>query len=55
MEHFSNGHKDHASQHENNHELCDEMGHAVLSLLEIQWKLREQHDQNFPIMEGKPL
>ena len=28
--------------------------HSVLSLLESQWKLRQQRDQNFP-MEGKPL
>ena len=38
----------------NSHKLCDEMGHPVLSLLESQWKLKQQHDQNFP-MEGKPL
>ena len=25
------------------------MGHPVLSLLESQWKLRQQHDQNFPM------
>ena len=24
------------------------MGHPVLSLLESQWKLRQQHDHNFP-------
>ena len=24
------------------------MGYPVLSLLEGQWKLRQQHDQNFP-------
>ena len=29
--------------------LCDETGHPVLSLLESQWKLRQQHDQNFPM------
>ena len=27
------------------------MGHPVLSLLESRWKLRQQHDQNFP-MDG---
>ena len=32
----------------------DETGLPVLSLLESQWKLRQQHDLNFP-MEGKPL
>ena len=33
---------------------CNEMGNLVLNLLESQWKLRQQHDQNSP-MEGKPL
>ena len=32
----------------------NESGHPVLSLLESQWKLRLQHDQNFP-MAGKSL
>ena len=27
------------------------MGHPVLSLLESQWKLRQQHEQN---LEGEP-
>ena len=35
------------NQHENS--LHNETGHPVLSLWEIQWKLRQQHDQNFPI------
>ena len=30
------------------------MGYPVVNLMENQWKLRQQHDQNFP-MEGKPL
>ena len=34
--------------------LCNETGHHILSLLESQWKLKQQHDQNFPV-EGKPL
>ena len=34
--------------------LCNETGHLVLNLLESQRKLRQKHDQNFP-MEGKPL
>ena len=51
---ITNGHKDHPNQHKNNHRLCNEMEHPVLSLLESQWKLRYEHDQNFP-MEGKPL
>ena len=53
MEHLSNDHEDHPNEHENSHKLCDERGHLVLSLLESQRKLRQQHDQNFP-MEGKP-
>ena len=44
MEHLSNDHEDHPNQHENSHKLCDETGHTVLSLLESQWKLRQQHD-----------
>ena len=28
--------------------LCDEMRHLVLSLMESQWKLKQQNDQNFP-------
>ena len=54
MEHLSNDHEDHPNQHENSHKLCNEMGHPVLSLLESQWKLRQQHDHNC-LMEGKPL
>ena len=30
------------------------MWHVVQSLMESQWKLREKHDQYFP-MDGKPL
>ena len=41
------------NQHENSHKLCDETGHSIVSLTESQWKLRQQHDQNFP-MKGKP-
>ena len=47
MEHLSNDHEDHPSQHENSHKLCDETGHPVVNLMESQWKLRQQHDQNF--------
>ena len=54
MEHLSNDHEDHPNQHENSHKLCNEMGHLIVNLMESQWKLRQQHDQNFP-MEGKPL
>ena len=54
MENLSNDLKDHPNQHENSHKLCDEIGHRVVNLMESQWKLRQQHDQNFP-MEAKPL
>ena len=54
MEDLSNDHEDHPIQQENSHKLCSEMGHLILSLVESQWKLRQQHDQNFQ-MEGKPL
>ena len=54
MEHHSNDHEDHPSQHENSHKLWDETGHPVLNMMESQWKLRQQHDLNFP-MERKPL
>ena len=54
MELFSNDQEDHPNQHGNNHKLCDEIGHPVVNLMESQWKLREQRDQNFPV-EGKPL
>ena len=53
MEHLSNDHENRPNQHKNSHELCNEAGDPVLSLIESQWKLRQQHDHNFP-MEGKP-
>ena len=49
MEHLSNDHEDRPNQHENSHKLCDETGHPVVNLMASQWKLRQQHDQNFPI------
>ena len=54
MEHLSNDHEDRLNQHENSHKLCDKTGHPFMSLTENQWKLRQQHDQNFQ-MEEKPL
>ena len=54
MEHLSNYYEDRPNQHENSHKLWDETGHPVTSLMESQWKLSQQHDQNFP-MERKPL
>ena len=50
MEHLS---KDHAD-HENSHKQCDETGHPVVNMMESQWKLTQQYDQNFQ-MEGKPV
>ena len=44
MEHLSNDHEDNPNQHKNSHKLYNETGHVVLSLLENQWKLRQQHD-----------
>ena len=54
MEHLSNDHKDRPNQHKNSHKLYDETGDPVLGLMESQWKLRQQHDQNFT-MDGKAL
>ena len=52
--HLLNDHEDHPNQCENSHELSDETRHPIENLMESQWKLGQQHDQNFP-MEGKPL
>ena len=54
MEHFSNDHEDNPNQHKDSRKLCNEMEHLVVNLMEGQWKLRQQHDQNFTV-EGKPL
>ena len=54
VEQLSNDKKDHPNQHKNSNKPRDETGHPVLSLLESQWKLRQQDDQSVP-MEGKPL
>ena len=54
MEHLSNDKEVLPNQHENSQKLCSETGHPVVNLMESQWKLRQQHDQNFA-MEGKPL
>ena len=47
----STNQQDHTNQDKNSHMLCDETGYPVSSLLEIQWKLRQEHDQNFPMKE----
>ena len=54
MEHRLNDHEDYPNQHENSHKQCDGTGPSVVNMMEIQWKLRKQNNQNFP-MEGKPL
>ena len=52
MEHLSNDHKDHPSKDKNSQNLCNETRHNVFSLTESQWKLRQQHDQNFQRREN---
>ena len=54
MEHLSNDYEECPNQHKNSHKLCNEMGYRIVNLMESQWKLKQQHDQNFP-MERKPL
>ena len=49
MEHLSNDHEDHPNQRDNSYKSRGQMAHSVLSLLESQWKLRQQHEQNFSI------
>ena len=44
VQHFSNYLEVHPSQHENSQKLCDETEDLILSLMEIRWKLRQQHD-----------
>ena len=52
MEPFSNDHKDFSNQHKNSHKLFDGMGHSILSLMESQWKMIQQNDQNLPQWKG---
>ena len=54
MEHLSNDHKDCPNEHKDSHKLRNETEHLILSFTESQWKLRQQHDQNFT-MEGNPF
>ena len=52
MEHLSDNPEDCPNLQESSHKLYDEIGHPDLSLTENwKWKLRQQHDRNFP-MEG---
>ena len=46
MEHLSNDHEDHPNHQENSHKLYNETGHPVSSLMESQWKLRQQHEES---------
>ena len=52
MELLSINPEDHPNQPVNSNKPHDEMRHPVLSLMESQWKLRQQHDQNFPLEES---
>ena len=54
MEHLSNDHRGRPNQRESSYKLCDQTGHSVMNLMESQRKLREQGDQNLP-MVGNPL
>ena len=54
MEHLLNDNKEGPIQYKNGYKLRDEMEHLVVNWMESQWKLRQQHDHNFP-MDGKPL
>ena len=47
MKHLLNDYENYLSQHKNSHKLSDEKGHLLWSLRVSQWKLRQQHDQNF--------
>ena len=54
MEHLSNVHQDRPNLHENSHKLYDETRNPVVNMMESQWKLKQQHDETFP-MEVKLL
>ena len=47
MEHLSNDYEDC-----DNHKLCNEMEHPILSFTKSHWKLKQPHDQNFPWRES---
>ena len=54
FEHLSNGQEDHPNQLKNCHKPSSVTRHPLLSLIESQLKLRQQNNQNFP-MVGNPL
>ena len=33
------------------HLSTDHEGHPIVNMMESQWKLKQQHDQNLPILE----
>ena len=47
MVHLSKGHRDWPNQLKNSLKQCNETGYPVVSMMESQWKLRQQYDQNF--------
>ena len=47
MEHLANDHKDRPNLHENSYKHCDETGYPVMNIMESQWRLKQQHDQNW--------
>ena len=49
MDYVSNDYEYCPRQHQFSHKQCDETGHSVVNMIESQWKLRQQHDQNFPM------
>ena len=44
MEYLSSDYKSRSSQQKNSHKLDDETWNPAVNLMEIQWKLRQQHD-----------
>ena len=55
MKRLSNDHEDRPNQHKNCHKLCDETGRSVVNLMDIQLKLRQEHDQNCTMEEKKEI
>ena len=46
MEHLSNDHEDHHNQLKNSQKQCDQTRYLSVNMMESQWKLRQQQDQN---------
>ena len=49
MEHFLNDHEDHTNPLKNSLKLYNDKGHTFLNWMQNQWKLRQHHDQHFPM------